>query len=113
MTPAWRARASTSGRSSRTAECVRFAPISMSCIARGVYSRAMPSTDAALEVETRAQEPVPVRVRASGAWTFAGLKEHHDTLLARFAELEKQPPGKVAWDLTGISALDDAGAVWL
>ena len=73
----------------------------------------MPSTDAALEVETRAHEPVPVRVRASGAWTFAGLKEHHAVLLARFAELEKQPPDKIAWDLTGISSLDDAGAVWL
>ena len=73
----------------------------------------MPSTDAALEVETRAQEPVPFRARASGEWTFAGLKERHDELVARLAELERQPADKIAWDLTGVSSLDDAGAVWL
>ena len=73
----------------------------------------MPSTDAALEIETRAHEPVPVRVRAKGAWTFAGLKEHHEQLLHRFNELEKQAPDRVAWDLTGITSMDDAGAVWL
>jgi len=43
-------------------------------MARGVYSRAMPSRDAALEIHTLAQDPVPLRVRASGAWTFRGLK---------------------------------------
>jgi len=73
----------------------------------------MPSTDAALEIEHRAQEPLPVRVRASGAWTFNGMKERNDELVSRFAELEKQAPERVAWDLTGISELDDAGAVWL
>jgi phospholipid/cholesterol/gamma-HCH transport system permease protein len=73
----------------------------------------MPSTDAALEIETRAQEPVPLRVRATGDWTFNGLKERHDELLQRFAELKKHPAEQIAWDLTGISSLDDAGAVWL
>lgn len=73
----------------------------------------MPGTAAALEIETRAREPVPVRARASGAWTFSGLKERRDELVRRFAELERQPADKIAWDLTGISALDDAGAVWL
>ena len=73
----------------------------------------MPSTDAALEIETRAQEPVPVRVRASGAWTFSGLKERREELIRHFSELEKQPAEGIAWDLSGISALDDAGAVWL
>ncbi len=74
----------------------------------------MPSTDAALEIETRAQgEPVPVRVRASGAWTFNGLKERREELVRNLAALEKQPPGRIAWDLTAITALDDAGAAWL
>ena len=35
----------------------------MSCMARGVYSRAMSSRDAALEIRTLAQDPVPIRVR--------------------------------------------------
>ena len=74
----------------------------------------MPSTDAALEIETRArEEPVPVRVRASGAWTFSGLKENREQLVRHFAALEKEPAEHIAWDLTGITALDDAGAVWL
>jgi len=73
----------------------------------------MPSTAAALEVETRAHEPVPVRARASGEWTFAGLKEHHDQLVRHLAALKREPADRIAWDLTGISALDDAGAVWL
>jgi phospholipid/cholesterol/gamma-HCH transport system permease protein len=74
----------------------------------------MPSTDAALEIETGARgEPAPVRVRASGAWTFSGLKENREQLVRRFAELAKEPAERIAWDLTGITALDDAGAVWL
>jgi phospholipid/cholesterol/gamma-HCH transport system permease protein len=82
-------------------------------MARGVYSRAMPSSDAALEIQTLAQDPVPVRVRASGNWTFSGIKEHHDRLASNLAELEKQPAERVAWDLTAVSELDDTGAVWL
>ena len=35
----------------------------------------MPSRDAALEIRTLAQDPVPIRVRASGTWTFRGMKE--------------------------------------
>ncbi|MEW6687875.1 MAG: ABC transporter permease [Pseudomonadota bacterium] len=73
----------------------------------------MPSTAAALEIDFRAQDPVPVRARATGEWTFNGLKERHAELARRLAELEKRPAGEVAWDLSGISALDDAGAVWL
>jgi phospholipid/cholesterol/gamma-HCH transport system permease protein len=86
-------------------------------MARGVYSRAMPSRDAALEIQTLAQDPsrdqMRIRVRASGLWTFHGLKEHSDELARHLAELEKQPPDRIAWDLTGVSELDDAGAVWL
>lgn len=60
-----------------------------------------------------AQDPVPIRVRASGAWTFSGLKEQRLELARRLAELEKQPAGRIAWDLTTVGELDDAGAVWL
>lgn len=73
----------------------------------------MPSRDAALEIRTLAQDPVPIRVRASGAWTFSGLKERRLELTQRLAELERQPADRTAWDLTAVEALDDAGAVWL
>src|SRR5476651_914065 len=73
----------------------------------------MPSSDAALEITTLEHEPVPIRVRASGMWTFSGLKERRNELALRLAELEKQPAGRVAWDLTEVNELDDAGAVWL
>jgi len=73
----------------------------------------MASRDAALDIRTLAQDPVPVRVRASGEWTFRGLKEPRLDLARRLAELEKQPGERVAWDLTAVEELDDAGAVWL
>jgi len=73
----------------------------------------MPSPDAALEIRTVANDPVPYRVRASGAWTFSGLKERRDQLAHNLAEVRKQPAERVAWDLSGMSELDDAGAVWL
>ena len=73
----------------------------------------MPSRDAALEIQTLAQDPVPVRVRASGEWTFSGLKERRLELARRLADLEKQPADRIAWDLTAVGGLDDAGAVWL
>jgi len=73
----------------------------------------MPSTDAALEIDTAGQAPAALRVRASGAWTFNGLKERRDQIVRRLAELEKEPAERIAWDLSGVSALDDAGAVWL
>jgi len=73
----------------------------------------MPSRDAALEIRTLSQDPVPIRVRASGEWTFKGLKEHELELDRRLTELERQPPDRVAWDLTAVDELDDTGAVWL
>jgi phospholipid/cholesterol/gamma-HCH transport system permease protein len=73
----------------------------------------MPSTDAALEIRTLAQDPVPIKVRASGHWTFSGIKEHQAQLASHLADLEKQPPAHVAWDLTAVTELDDTGAVWL
>jgi phospholipid/cholesterol/gamma-HCH transport system permease protein len=73
----------------------------------------MAAADADLEIETVAGQPVPMRVRASGDWTFSGLKERREQLARDLAMLERAPAGQVAWDLTGIGQLDDAGAVWL
>jgi len=73
----------------------------------------MPSRDAALEIRTVAQDPVPTRVRASGEWTFKGLKERELELTRRLDELERLPADRVAWDLTAVDELDDTGAVWL
>lgn len=68
---------------------------------------------AALQVETVAGDAVAVRVRASGRWTFSGLKEHQQDLHRHLEDLERRPPGSVAWDLSAVAELDDAGAVWL
>ena len=73
----------------------------------------MPGTDAALEIETGGEAPALLRARASGAWTFNGLKERREEIVRRLAELEKEPPERIAWDMRAISELDDAGAVWL
>ena len=73
----------------------------------------MPTRAAALEVRTQAQDAVPVRVRASGQWTFHGMKEHDVELARTLAELQRQSPGRIAWDLTDVGEIDDAGAVRL
>ena len=73
----------------------------------------MPTRDAALEVHTQAQDPVPIRVRASGQWTFRGMKEHDAELARKLVELTRRPPAQIAWDLMDVGEMDDAGAVWL
>ncbi len=73
----------------------------------------MPGPHAALQIETVARDPVPTRVHATGEWTFNGLKEQRDELVRSLAKLARQPATHIAWDLTGITDLDDAGAVWL
>lgn len=73
----------------------------------------MPSPDAALEIRTVAGDPVPLRVRASGAWTFSGLKAQRSQIVHGLAEIRKQAPERVAWDLARMEELDDTGAVWL
>ena len=73
----------------------------------------MPAADADLEIETASGDPVRTRVRASGDWTFNGLKANREQLARELEGLERQPAERVAWDLTGIGQLDDAGAVWL
>jgi len=56
---------------------------------------------------------VPLRVRASGEWTFSGLKAQRGQIEHGLAEIKKQPAERVAWDLTEMVELDDTGAVWL
>ncbi|MFY9314892.1 MAG: ABC transporter permease [Burkholderiales bacterium] len=73
----------------------------------------MPTRDAALEIQTLAQDPVPIRVRASGRWTFDGMKEHDAELSRHLASLKIETPERIAWDLTNVGEIDDAGAVWL
>jgi phospholipid/cholesterol/gamma-HCH transport system permease protein len=80
---------------------------------RAVYSRAMVARDAELAVETVENDPVPTRVRASGEWTFAGLKTRRDEILRTLDDLRRIPPSRIAWDLTPIADLDDTGALWL
>jgi phospholipid/cholesterol/gamma-HCH transport system permease protein len=73
----------------------------------------MPSPDAALEIRTVAGDPVPMRVRASGTWTYSGLKAQRSQIEHGLAEIKKQAAERVAWDLAGMVELDDTGAVWL
>jgi phospholipid/cholesterol/gamma-HCH transport system permease protein len=80
---------------------------------RAVYSRAMVARDAELAVETVENDPVPTRVRASGEWTFAGLKTRREEILRTLDDLRRIPPSRIAWDLTPIADLDDTGALWL
>lgn len=94
-------------------ECVRSAPMSTGVMRRAVYSRAMIARDAELAVETVENDPVPTRVRASGEWTFAGLKTRRDEILRTLDDLRRIPPSRIAWDLTPIADLDDTGALWL
>jgi phospholipid/cholesterol/gamma-HCH transport system permease protein len=94
-------------------ECVRLAPMSTGVMRRAVYSRAMIARDAELAVETVENDPVPTRVRASGEWTFAGLKTRREEILRTLDDLRRIPPSRVAWDLTPIADLDDTGALWL
>jgi phospholipid/cholesterol/gamma-HCH transport system permease protein len=73
----------------------------------------MIARDAALEIETVENDPVPTRVKASGEWTFNGLKTKRDEILHGLDELRRTPPSRVAWDLTPLAELDDTGALWL
>ncbi|HEU4921589.1 MAG TPA: ABC transporter permease [Burkholderiales bacterium] len=73
----------------------------------------MIARDAELAVETVENDPVPTRVRASGEWTFAGLKTRREEILRMLDDLRRIPPSRVAWDLTPIADLDDTGALWL
>jgi len=71
----------------------------------------MASGDARLRLEPA--EEGRTRARAVGDWTFEGLQRHGAEIRARLAEAGRLGPERVLWDLTGIGALDDTGAVWL
>jgi phospholipid/cholesterol/gamma-HCH transport system permease protein len=73
----------------------------------------MIARDAELAVETVENDPVPTRARASGDWTFAGLKTRREEILHTLEELGRTAPSRVSWDLTPIGELDDTGALWL
>lgn len=73
----------------------------------------MIARDAALEIEAVENDPVPMRVRALGEWTFAGLKTRREEILRTLEDLSRTAPSRIAWDLTPIADLDDTGALWL
>ena len=77
--------------------------------ARSILAASMPSPDAALLVEPGAHGALVAR--ASGEWTFAGLKTNRDRIERDLASLKGK--STVAWDLNGVGTLDDVGAVWL
>jgi phospholipid/cholesterol/gamma-HCH transport system permease protein len=87
--------------------------MSTSVMRRAVYSRAMIARDAELAVETVENDPIPTRARASGDWTFAGLKTRREEILHKLEDLRRIAPSRIAWDLTPIGELDDTGALWL
>lgn len=68
---------------------------------------------AALSIEQVAGGAGACRVRALGRWTFRALVSHREDLARDLARIEQRPPSNVQWDLTGVTELDDAGAVWL
>jgi phospholipid/cholesterol/gamma-HCH transport system permease protein len=69
--------------------------------------------EATATLEVQPAEGGAAVVRAYGEWTFRGLVEGRGELARALADLERRPPAALAWDLTGVSRLDDAGAVWL
>ncbi|MBC7804100.1 MAG: ABC transporter permease [Candidatus Parcubacteria bacterium] len=73
----------------------------------------MPAPDATLEIQKLADGETALLARAFGLWTFSGLKTQRDRLADQLSKIKGQPVGRVAWDLTGMVELDDAGAVWL
>jgi phospholipid/cholesterol/gamma-HCH transport system permease protein len=66
-----------------------------------------------LELLAPASDATARRVEVSGDWTFRSLRQHRDELQRKRAELRRIGPQRLAWNLAGLQALDDAGAVWL
>ncbi|MGH8765699.1 MAG: MlaE family ABC transporter permease [Burkholderiales bacterium] len=69
----------------------------------------MASSDAVLQIDTASQGAL--QVRASGEWTFAGLKLNNERIKRELESLKGRK--SVNWDLNGVGTLDDVGAVWL
>ena len=75
----------------------------------------MSAAQAALEIEAPSPNDTEAgtAIRVYGDWTFPALNARRFQLARIVTELEHRPPHTLRWDLTGITALDDAGAVWL
>jgi phospholipid/cholesterol/gamma-HCH transport system permease protein len=74
-------------------------------------ARARSGHPAMLEFETDAKA---LRVRVSGDWTYNTLRVRSRELRRRLAEQRDRVRDNTSqWDLSGLGALDDAGAVWL
>ncbi len=53
------------------------------------------------------------RLRVSGDWTFTSMRAHASELRDTAAIIKLRPAATLDWDLGGVEAMDDAGAVWL
>jgi phospholipid/cholesterol/gamma-HCH transport system permease protein len=73
----------------------------------------MAAAQAAIEIEEPSDTAPGAAVRVSGEWTFGALTARRYPLARIAAKLQRHPAKGLRWDLTGITALDDAGAVWL
>jgi phospholipid/cholesterol/gamma-HCH transport system permease protein len=73
----------------------------------------MSAAQAALEIEEPSGAEPGTTIRVSGDWTFGALTARRYKLARIAANLQQRPADALRWDLTGITALDDAGAVWL
>jgi phospholipid/cholesterol/gamma-HCH transport system permease protein len=73
----------------------------------------MAATQAAIEIEEPSGAAPGGAVRVSGEWTFGALRKRRYRLARIAVELQRRPAKALRWDLTGVTALDDAGAVWL
>jgi phospholipid/cholesterol/gamma-HCH transport system permease protein len=73
----------------------------------------MSAAQAAIEIEEASGAEPGASIRVSGEWTFGALTARRFRLARIAANLQQRPADALRWDLTGITALDDAGAVWL
>jgi len=73
----------------------------------------MSAAQAVLEIEEPSGAEPAASVRVSGEWTFGALTARRYKLARIAVTLQQRPAEALRWDLTGITALDDAGAVWL
>jgi len=73
----------------------------------------MSAAQAVLEIEEPSGAEPGATIRVSGDWTFGALAARRYQLARIAATLQPRPAQGLRWDLTGITALDDAGAVWL
>ncbi|MGE0876181.1 MAG: MlaE family ABC transporter permease [Burkholderiales bacterium] len=53
------------------------------------------------------------RLRVWGDWTFPSLRDNAKRLQDVAEQIRARTPDSLAWDLGGLEAMDDAGAVWL